>query len=121
MEIIRTDPCWQTEGLRMSADVNHGMRPTDSAAELPPGASSPVAGQVIEQAEAAFARDLPQLVRQHLHQWVAYHGAKQLGFAPSRAELHTECLRRGLSPDELVVWQIEPVLGTMIVGLTAKG
>jgi hypothetical protein len=70
-------------------------------------------------AEAAFQRDLPQLLNEHPRQWVAYHGSRQLGTAAARDSLHSECLDRGVSPEELVVWRIEPVIGEMSVSQSA--
>jgi hypothetical protein len=48
------------------------------------------------------------LLQERPRQWVAYHGERQLGFAPTRAELWAECQRRGLKADEFLIRSIEP-------------
>jgi hypothetical protein len=40
-----------------------------------------------QQALQAFLRDLPQLDAQRPGQWVAYHGDRQVGFAPQKHTL----------------------------------
>ena len=63
-----------------------------------------------EQAWAAFQRDWPQLAEKHFGQWVAYHGDRQLGLAPTQTQLYQDCWRRGLSSEEFHVFCIEPDL-----------
>jgi hypothetical protein len=59
------------------------------------------------EGEQAFARDLPGLLKERPGQWVAYHGAKQLGFARTSTELYEKCLAEGIPEDDLVVHRIE--------------
>jgi hypothetical protein len=88
----------------------------ETSAEVP-GEAAPLPGSVLgRQAWAAFQRDYPQLVQERCGQWVAYHGDRQIGFAPTRGELYQECLRQGCRPDEFVVCSIEPVVEEMALG-----
>jgi hypothetical protein len=79
------------------------------------GIQSPRVLELIDEAEAAFLRDLPSLLNEYSNQWVAYHGDRRLGIGPAKAELYQDCLQRGFSPEELVVWNIQPVVGEMVV------
>jgi hypothetical protein len=63
---------------------------------------------LIERSQSAFRRDLPQLLREHPRQWVAYHGDERIAVGPSKRQLYQECLRRGLKLGEFVVRSIEP-------------
>ena len=81
----------------------------------PPPAKSPEAANrpmwydespvlpVIVQSQIAFYRDLPELLKSHSRQWVAYLGDQRIGFGRTGTELYRECLRRGLNPEEFVV------------------
>ena len=80
--------------------------PTPTASTSPEG--GPGSGDLGRQALLAFWRDLPRLLQERPRQWVAYHGERQLGFAPTRAELWAECQRRGLKADEFLIRSIEP-------------
>ena len=62
----------------------------------------PVAPMIARSLEA-FRRDLPQLLRTHESEWVAYHGDERLGFAWQATTLHNRCIRRGLKEDEFLV------------------
>jgi hypothetical protein len=61
-----------------------------------------------QQALQTFQRDLPQLWTERPGQWVAYQGARQLGFALQKHELYRQCLGEGLRREEFVVFCIEP-------------
>ena len=63
---------------------------------------------MIERSQAAFRRDLPELMKTHYRQWVAYHGDERIGFGRTETELYEECFRRGLKDDEFVARSIEP-------------
>lgn len=63
---------------------------------------------MIRRANEAYLRDLPEMLRTHYRQWVAYHGDQRLGFGRSKRQLVGECLRRGLPDDEFVVYSVEP-------------
>jgi hypothetical protein len=63
---------------------------------------------VIAQSQAAFRRDLPELLKSRLRWWVAYHGDERIGFGKTQRELYRECFRRGLKEGEFVVCSIEP-------------
>jgi hypothetical protein len=63
---------------------------------------------LVARSQAAFRRDLPELLKSHYRQWVAYHGENRVGFGRTQFELYDECYRRGLRDDEFVVRSIEP-------------
>jgi hypothetical protein len=62
------------------------------------GRSSPVDPSI-----SAFDRDLPNLLRTHHEQWVAYHSGNRVGFGRSQTELFNRCLQRGLKTEEFIV------------------
>jgi hypothetical protein len=70
-----------------------------------------------EQAWAAFEQDLPRLLETSRGQWVAYHGSQRLAVGPQHTRLYEECIRRGLSPEEFVICQIDPFDGYEVLGL----
>jgi hypothetical protein len=70
---------------------------------------------LVEQAQQAFSRDLPHLLRERPGQWVAYHGDRQIGFAEAQLKLYQECLRQGIDEEEFVVLCIEPEAGAMML------
>ncbi len=61
-----------------------------------------------QQALRAFQRDLPQLCATHPGQWVAYHSDQRIGLAAQKHELYQDCLQRGLTREEFVIFCIEP-------------
>ncbi len=61
-----------------------------------------------QHALQAFLRDLPQLYFQRPGEWVAYQGARQVGFAAQKHTLYHQCLHQGLQREEFVVFCIEP-------------
>jgi hypothetical protein len=63
---------------------------------------------IIERSQAAFRRDLPDLMKTHYRSWVAYHGDERIGFGHSQRQLYHELLRRGFKDREFVVRSIEP-------------
>jgi hypothetical protein len=63
---------------------------------------------IIAQSQAAFRRDLPELMKTHYRQWVAYHGDERIGFARNSFDLYEACFGRGLKRGEFVVRSIEP-------------
>ena len=63
---------------------------------------------MVARSQAAFRRDLPELLRTHYRQWVAYHGDDRIRFGRTQFELYEECYRRGLHDDEFVVRSVEP-------------
>ncbi|MBW3538826.1 MAG: hypothetical protein KY476_01010 [Planctomycetes bacterium] len=58
---------------------------------------------MITKSIAAFRRDLPELLKTHRGQWVAYHGDERIGFGRSKTDLYEACFRGGLSRDDFVV------------------
>jgi hypothetical protein len=69
---------------------------------------------MIERAQAAFRRDLPQLLKDYKGRWVAYHGDRQVGLGRSKRELFQRCLRQGLPRNEFVVRSVEPEMAEEI-------
>ncbi len=65
---------------------------------------------MIQKALDKHRRDLPELMKTHADQWVAYHGDQRLGFGRSKRKLYRKYLDRGLSIDELMVLGVEPML-----------
>src|SRR5690242_12347504 len=63
---------------------------------------------MMERSQAAFRRDLPQLLQERPGQWVAYHGDVRIGFGSSKRVLYQECLRQGLPIGDFAVRSIEP-------------
>jgi hypothetical protein len=63
---------------------------------------------LIQRGQEAFHRDLPQLLKMHRGDWVAYSGDRQLGVGRSKRELYNRCLRQGLSLEDFVVRGIGP-------------
>ncbi len=72
--------------------------PSLLAWEIPP---------MIRVAQAAFLRDLPELISEHRRSWVAYHGDRRVAIGPSKRQLFKECTARKLPPGEFVVRLIE--------------
>jgi hypothetical protein len=62
---------------------------------------------MIRRAQAAFQRDLPHLIKDHLRQWVAYHGDHRVAFGSSKRELFQHCDHQHLPADEFVVRLVE--------------
>lgn len=60
--------------------------------------------------QEAYWRDLPELLKQKSRerQWVAYHGQRLIGFAPTQAEICQECLRLGIPRGEFYVDWVAP-------------
>ncbi len=61
----------------------------------------------IARSIAAFRRDLPKLLGEHVGNWVAYHHEDRVGFGPSKTQLYKECLSR-FGRGEFIVEFIEP-------------
>jgi hypothetical protein len=78
--------------------------------EPPPDANSPFAfvSPLLQEADQAFRRDLAQLLKERPGQWVAYHGAERIGFAPRKPEMYQVCRDRGFDLRETLVTCIEP-------------
>ena len=60
------------------------------------------------RAQAAFQRDLPQLIKNHRRRWVAYHGDRRVAIGSSKRQLFQQCRHQDLPPEEFVVRLIEP-------------
>src|SRR5438876_10912839 len=93
-------------------NVGPGASPPDLASDHALAQLEEILGEKIApailQARAAFRCDLPQLLQTQRNQWVVYAGERQIGLGTSKTELHQECLRRGLGPDQFLILRIEP-------------
>ena len=69
---------------------------------------------LIRQGRESFRRESAELLRLHPGKWVAYSGEERLGLGESKTELHVECLRRGLKPDQFLVLRVEPEIANDI-------
>jgi hypothetical protein len=71
----------------------------NSPGALPPLGSDPgvraSTPPAILQAQEAFRRDRPALLRERPGQWVAYHGDHRIGFGRTQDALWRECRRQG--------------------------
>jgi hypothetical protein len=61
-------------------------------------------------AEGAFRKELPELLKTHRGQWVAYSGSERLGIDPSHPSLYQKCLEQGLAPGQISMKYIDPPL-----------
>src|SRR5262249_363544 len=68
--------------------------------------NTPVSPAVLE-AEKAYLEELPELLKSHLHQWVAYRGRQRLGVHTSQDHLYQECLGQGLAPGDFSIKYID--------------
>ena len=93
----------------MQSNPEHAVVGSEQAAPAET-ASNHVCGiaPMIAQSQAAFRRDLPELLKARYRWWVAYRGDERIGFGKTETELYKECFRRGLSEDEFVVRSIQP-------------
>jgi hypothetical protein len=77
---------------------------------LPPLESDPAirasTPPVILEAQDAFFRDLPEMLKEHEGQWVAYYGSKRIGFSKSKTALWLECERLGYQ--DFLVYMVYP-------------
>ena len=64
---------------------------------------------ILRRSFDAFYRNLPELLKTHCRQWVAFHGDECIGFARTQTELYQRCLRQGLKEDEFEVLLISPM------------
>jgi hypothetical protein len=86
----------KAEGTRFHAantctiDTGNGLPAARSSAE---GFLSPL----------AFYRRLPELLKKHNLQWVAFHGEELIGVAATQTEMYQRCVGLGLAEDEFVV------------------
>jgi hypothetical protein len=75
----------------------------------------------IAQAQETFRRALPQLLKEHPGQWVAYCGERQVGFAKSKTALYQACLRQGYRRGQFLVRCIEPAPDVITMGVREIG
>ena len=63
---------------------------------------------LLQQARRAFQTELPELLKTHPRQWVAYRGADRIGFGPTKTQLTRECIQRRVPYEELFVRMVQP-------------
>jgi hypothetical protein len=97
------------EAARASEDEESGWRALAALASAPPrGQTLPPIAPHIQEALDAFRRDLPELLQKKPGAWVAYAGARQLGFGKTQTELYQRCFAQGLQRGKFIVRCIEP-------------
>jgi hypothetical protein len=72
------------------------------------GAATGHVSALIERAGQTFRQELPALLKEHPDEWVAYHGAKRLGFGDTKATLIAQCDAAGLPYEEVYIAFIMP-------------
>jgi hypothetical protein len=67
-------------------------------AELPESLAAHYARieKLIQLSHKTFMRELPELLKRHHRQWVAYHGDQRLGFGGSKTKLSKQWHARGV-------------------------
>ena len=73
--------------------------PDTHVCTIPPG---------VTKSQQAYYHDLPELLKDRLGWWVAYHGDQRVGFARKEIDLYEECFRRGLTDEQFVVRCVMP-------------
>jgi hypothetical protein len=89
-------------------DTSPGPNPGQAAAESSLAPAFDTASLLAQRCYRAYRRDLPELLKSHKGQWVAYRGDQQLGFGRSKAKLIKACLRRGVPSEEFDVFCVQP-------------
>jgi len=62
---------------------------------------------MIRRAQAAYQRDLPQLVKNHRQRWVAYDGDRRVAMGSSKRQVFQRCRSLELPHGEFVVRFVE--------------
>ncbi|MBI1900566.1 MAG: hypothetical protein HYS13_05575 [Planctomycetia bacterium] len=65
-----------------------------------------IAPEILE-AKEAFERDLPELVREHEGQWVAYYRRQRIAFGSSMPGLYQQCFQQGYHDKKILVRFVE--------------
>jgi hypothetical protein len=98
--------CWACKITALNNGATHGKiarpRRDQEAKAVQPKQEQPVS-LLCAQAQQAFYRSLPELLKTHDRKWVAFRGEELIGFARTQTELYERCLRRGLKEDEFVI------------------
>src|SRR5713226_8586460 len=78
----------------------------------PPIENPRVDDAFMQAADAAYRRDLPELLkmRRNSRRWVMYHGEKRVGFGATTLELYQLAHRLGLDENEIAVLFISDVI-----------
>jgi hypothetical protein len=64
--------------------------------------------KLIQRSHQTFMRELPELLKRHRGQWVAYHGDQRLGFAHNSTKLIRQWHARGVPQGELGLFMVVP-------------
>ncbi len=98
--------------MSASNPVNPG--PSPESEPLPEGllpadlpSVRPVSPTVARNQEA-FRAMLPELVKNHYREWVAFHQCEPVAFGPSKTKLYRACLDKGWSREQFIVRSVEP-------------
>ena len=81
--------------------------PTDEMEEFLRWLNRPVP-EILYVAVKAFRRDLPELLRNHDRELVAYHGEHRIGISPEARPLLDLCESLGLNRREVLIVGIHP-------------
>jgi hypothetical protein len=97
------------EAARTSEDEESGWRALAAlAAAQRRGQTLPPIAPLTQEALDAFHRDLPELLQTKPGAWVAYAGARRLGFGKTKTELYQRCFAQGLQRGKFIVRRVEP-------------
>jgi hypothetical protein len=64
--------------------------------------------KLIQRAHGTFLRELPELLKSHRGQYVAYHGDQRLGFNRDSTKLIKQWHARGVPQGELGIFLVRP-------------
>jgi hypothetical protein len=87
--------------------------------QLDPAATSEepiVIPPLIVEANQAFDRDLPEMLKTHAGLWVAYHGSRRVGFDERDDVLYRLCREQGMGEGEFIVYCVEPMADPVLIG-----
>jgi hypothetical protein len=87
--------------------------PPSPAEELPPIVTSPI----LDAGDAAYYRDLPELVKTHHHWWVVYHGERRIALAKTHQEAYQLFKSQGLPRHDVVIACVEDEPDYDFIGL----
>jgi hypothetical protein len=99
MVLLLRDDTMLDHGSEVSEPIEEPLSDDDWFRELVAIGVAPL----IAQAQVRHRRDLPELLKEHPGEWVAYLGAERLAIGKSERELTEKCIHRGLKDDEFLV------------------
>ena len=98
------------EAVSQAAKLCVVLASTDAKSDDVPAPAPPVspAPDFAPRAWAAFVEALPELLKRHPRQWIAFRGAEQVLIAPTQTQAFREAKAKGYPADELLVMCIVP-------------